>query len=236
VIAGVVGDSGTCSLTATIDGTIAGDGTEIGFTEEVAIGEVTELAIPGSELEEGAHRLHLFCGDDDAVGRASLTYYLGDLDAPEGFALAVGEARVSASWTHGDDENIVSYELLFSETEFVDGDEPTGANSDASQSSPLAVASPAAAGETVSEEVLLLVNGASYFFAVAAVDIRGNRGPISDVILATPNVTGGIAALTGDRGCACDYPADGAPSRPSALLTLPLMLLALVRRRRPGVR
>jgi len=236
IVAGEVGDSGTCSLTGTVDGTIAGDGAEIGFTEEVSLGEATVLLIPGSDLEEGGHRLHLFCGDEDAVGRASLTYYLGDLDAPEGFALVAGEARVTASWTHGDDENIASYELLFSETEFVEGDEPTGANSDASQTSPLPVAVPIAAGDTVSEEVFLLVNGSTYYFAVAAVDIEGNRGPISEVIVATPNVTGGIAALSGDRGCSCEYPSDGTPKSPPVLLTFSLMLLVLVRRHRHGVR
>ena len=237
LIAGRTGDSGTCALSATIDGTLAGDGTAVTLEQEVELGVSTEVLVPGAELEAGAHRLHLFCGAEGALGRASLNYYLGDLDAPEDFDLDVGEGTITVIWTDNDDENVTGYDVLFSETAFVEGEEPTGSNADGTITSPAEVASPETIGEeTVTLELSSLTNGGTYYVAVAAVDGEGNRGPITEVKTGTPNITGGLLALTGDPGCSCEYPASGARNHPMALLTLSLMLGALVRRRRPGVR
>jgi MYXO-CTERM domain-containing protein len=237
VMAGRTGESGTCTLSATIDGTIAGTGTAVSLDEELTLGVATDVAIDGADLELGSHRLHLFCGTGDAVGRASFLYYVGDLDAPSDFTLVAGDSSITATWKDNDDEAVASYDLMFSEEPFVDGAQPTGSNSDGTLTSPITVVAPTATvgEETLTEVIDSLENGTTYYVAVTALDAEGNRGPFSEVKTATPAVTGGVAALTGDSGCSCEYPADGARHRPSALTLLPLTLLALIRRRRPGV-
>jgi len=232
------GDGGSCTLSATIDGTIAGDGTAVSLDEdEVLLGATTTVSIPADSLESGTHRLHLFCGSGAEVGRASLTYYLGELEAPQGFTVSVGEGTAIASWTDNDDESVITYDLLFGTVAFEDGDDPGGTNADGTVTSPISVDAPTdSIGEaTITHEVANLVNGTTYYFAVAAVDGDGTRGPYSTVVAATPNVTGGIAALSGDPGCTCAYAAREPGSGRAALLPLSFLLLALVRRRRPGV-
>ncbi len=236
LVTGAPATSGTCTLSATIDGTIAGDGTPLTLAEtESTLGATTTVTIPGSDLDLGSHRLHIFCGDGTANGRASLAYYVGDLEAPSEFIVIASEGGVTVSWKDNDDEAVVSYDVLFSETSFSEGDEPVGSNSDGTQTSPLSVAAPSETigQETLTQEITSLTNGTTYYFAVAAVDGGGSRGPYTEVLSATPNVTGGVAAITGDPGCTCAYPAAGGYGR-SALLP-PLLLLAARRRRRPGV-
>ncbi|MCO4772746.1 MAG: hypothetical protein KDA24_22130, partial [Deltaproteobacteria bacterium] len=237
LVAGAPATSGTCALSATVGGTIAGDGTAATLDlDEAELGATTVVTIAADALEEGASRVHLFCGDEGAQGRASFSYYLGDLEAPESFTVVAANGRVTASWMDNDDEAVVSYDLLFSTTAFSDGDVPTESNSDNSVTSPHSVSAPDTIGEeTVTVEVDSLVNGTTYYFAVAAVDGEGSRGPYSEIAATTPNVTGGVAALTGDPGCTCAYPASGGGGR-AAFALLPLMLLAALRRRRTGVR
>ena len=236
LVTGAPATSGTCTLSATIDGTIAGDGTPLTLAEtESTLGATTTVTIPGGDLEPGSHRLHVFCGDGIADGRASLGYYVGDLEAPSEFSVTASEGRVTVSWLDNDDEAVASYDVLFSETSFSDGDEPVGSNTDGTQTSPLSVPAPSdtVGEETLTQEITSLTNGTTYYFAVAAVDGGGSRGPYTEVLPATPNVTGGVAAITGDPGCTCAYPAAGGSGRP--VLLLPLLLLAARRRRRPGV-
>ena len=225
--AGVSGDSGTCTWTATLDGTIAGDGTALSATGDATLGESTTATIPADELDTGSHRVFLFCDAGDGVSRASVTYYQGDLPEIADVAATAGDARVVVTWTEPEDEeDVAGYEILFDTTTFAEGDEPSGSNADGTITSPISVEL-----GTASFEVTGLANGSAYTFAVVAVDSDGNRGPLGTLAEAFPQVTGGIAALAGDPGCTCDYPA---PTGRPALAFLVLPLLALIRRRRSG--
>ncbi len=231
--AGSTTDSGTCTWNLILDGTVALDGTLLADTGEATLGEATTVTIEGTELTAGNHRIFVSCMDADGdVGRGSFAYYMGELEAPANFALGAADGRVILSWTDADDENVASYVVHFSDADFSAGSTPTTTTTDGNTASGYTVALPTTAGSTVSSELDPLANGTTYYFAVAAVDADGAEGPRTDVLSATPGVTGGVAALTGDKGCTCNTSSlTGRPRIGALLLVLGLPLLGLVRRR-----
>ena len=228
--AGGVTDSGTCTYEVILDGTIALEGTLLTPTGEATLGESTTFTIDGADLTAGNHRVFVVCGDAEGDrGRASFTYYMGELEAPSDFNLTPADGRVEVSWTDSNDENVDHYVVYFSDVEFGVGDTPTTTTTDGNTTSGYSVALPTTLGDTVTSEVSPLANDTTYWFAVAAVDAEGSEGPRTDVLSATPGATGGVAALTGDPGCTCNT---SSPTRsPLLLFVLGLPLLALARRR-----
>ena len=231
--AGSADDSGTCTWNVVLDGTITLEGTLLDVTGEATYGEATTITVEGTALTAGNHRLFVVCTDDDGDrGRASFTYYMGDLTAPADFALAPADGRVIVSWTDADDANVDHYIVHFSDASFGTGATPTTTTTDGNTASGFTVALPTTLGSSVSTEVSPLANDTTYWFAVAAVDADGSEGPRTEVLSTTPGVTGGVAAITGDPGCTCDTSSlTGRPRSVALLLVLGLPLFALARRR-----
>ena len=231
-------EEGTCTWNLVLDGTITLQGTLLEATGDAILGEATTITVPGTELIAGNHRVFVVCTDADGDrGRASFPYYMGDLSAPADFAVQPADARVLVSWTDADDENVDHYVVHFSDSEFAVGTTPTSTTTDGNTASGFSVALPTTLGATVSTEVSPLANDTTYWFAVAAVDADGAEGPRTQVLSATPGVTGGVAAITGDPGCSCNTssPTPG-PRGVALLLALGLPLFALARRRPRGIR
>jgi hypothetical protein len=246
--------AGSCDYSFVLDGDITGSGTAIeGASGTLAVGEDGNQLLSGSDLLPGAHRVFVFCEDDDGdVGRASFSYYKGYLDAPTSFRLTPGDQQVRVHWDTIDSEEIDHYLVYFDSASFTELDLPSGCNVDASLCSPLAVSQPSVVadlgdddasgddddsavpiGVPLSVIVAQLTNGQPWYFAVAAVDVDGNIGPRTEVLSATPSVTGGAAALAGDSGgCTCESSLVNRGSSVVPVLLFAFFLLASLRRRR----
>ena len=238
-------EADVCDYSMSIDGDITGGGTVIEGVEGQATHAVENVeTLAGEDLEAGAHRLWIYCEDDDGdFGRVSFPFEYSGLAAPAGFALDPEDREVTASWSH--DGSSTGYVLYFSDATFAASEAPVFCNGDASQCSPYVVTvssagddddsagddddsagddddsadSSYAAGDTISVTIDQLTNGTPYYFALAALDSQSSEGPRTDVLSATPSVLGGAAALAGDTGgCTCN-------SSRSAGHTLPILLL-----------
>jgi MYXO-CTERM domain-containing protein len=195
----------------------------------------------------------VLCDDEDGdSARASFTYYKGYLAAPTNFTVTPGDAVVTAGWETIDSADVDHYLLYFDSESFGVADSPTACNADISFCSPVVVPQPGddsgdddSAGDDDDSAIPIgpphsvlidqLENGQPWYFAVAAVDADGNVGPRTDVLSATPSVTGGAAALAGDSGgCTCESSLvpGGSDILPALLLVL-FALAPLHRRRRP---
>jgi len=230
---------GTCDYEGVLDATIAGGGTAIsGLTGTATHGEQVDVSISGASLSSGSHRVWLFCTDFFGdTGRASFAYYKGGLTAPTGFSASRGNGQVSLTWTASDDTSVASYRVYFSDTEFTDADTPTTCNSDGTDCSGFTVDADESAGDDddsaettdgdFSRIITNLTNGQTYWFALSAVDIDGNESARTEVLSATPTVSGGAAALAGEpQGCSCTH----APAAPTGLLLLGLLGILRLRR------
>ena len=246
--------AGSCAYSFVLEGDIAGSGTPIvGASGTIALGEVGNEVLSGADLLPGTRRVFVFCEDSEGdVGRASFTYYKGYLAVPSNFSATPGDQEVRVRWDTIDSEEVSHYLVYFDSETFTDLDQPDGCNADLSQCSPFVVVQPdvdlsLGDDDTVGDDddsavpiglpfsVLIeqLANAQPWYFALAAVDLDGNIGPRTEVLSATPSVTGGAAALAGDSGgCTCEssFVERGVAATP--MLLFAFLLLATQRRRR----
>ena len=206
--------------------------------------------------------MFLICRDVEGdAGRASFTYYKGYLAAPTNFTATPGDAQVVTRWNTINSSDVDHYLVYFDSQTFTAADTPTACNADLSLCSPVVVEQPdgdlgtgdddsagddddaSGAGDDDDSAVPIglpystvidqLANRQAWYFAVAAVDSQGNVGPRTAVLSATPSVTGGAAALSGDSGgCTCESSLVIRRSRTALALLVLLALVPLQRRRR----
>jgi MYXO-CTERM domain-containing protein len=237
-------DGGTCDYRLALGADIAGGGTDIaGASGTAEHAQQVQVTLDGAALSSGSQRVWLFCEDlFGEVGRASFTYYKGGLTAPTSFSAARGNASVTLSWDGLDDSTVASYRVYFSDAEFTDEDTPDFCDSASIDCSGFDVAADEATGDdddsaddstTVtdfSRTISNLINGQTYWFSVAAVDVDGNLGSRTAVLSATPTAAGGAASLAGEPlGCSCS----SAPAAPASLLLLALLGILRLRRNTP---
>ena len=245
--------AGSCEYSFVFEGDIAASGDPIdGASGTLAVGAVGSEVISGADLLPGNHRIFVFCEDAEGdVGRASFTYSKGYLAAPTSFSATPGDEQVLVRWDTIDSEEMDHYLVYFDSEAFTELDQPSACNADVSLCSPVMISQPDvdlslgdddASGDDDDSAVPIglpfstvidqLTNGQPWYFALAAVDTDGNIGPRTEVISATPSVTGGAAALAGDSGgCTCE--SSLVLNRGSAvpMLLFAFFSLALLRRR-----
>jgi len=246
-------ETDVCDYTLAIDGDITGGGTTVeGVEGQASHGTEVVETLAAEDLAAGVHRLWIYCVDAEGdIGRASFPYEYSGLAAPSGFSLDPNDSEVVVSWTH--DGTSSGYRLRFSDASFVASDDPSFCNADSSWCSPYELSVSNAgddddsaedgddddsagdvteAGETLSVTIDQLVNGTQHYFSLVALDSAATEGPSTAVLYATPNVTGGAAAVAGDiGGCSCN---SSAPSRANLPVLLLLGLFLCLSRRTRG--
>lgn len=152
-----------------------------------------------------------------------------------------GDEQIVLSWSGVDDEDLGSYRIYISTTEFSSSDYATGGPTFDGQDDLTAidgwdsavgafVISDKAPGEDVSVNLNPLTNGTTYYLGVRAVDTGDQEGKMSRVVSAKPQKTYTLVERTGDDGGMC-----GTTGRVSALGALVAGLFVLGRRRRVGL-
>jgi hypothetical protein len=255
-VATLADDGDSCDWEVLAGGGITGDGEAIeGVSGTAESGESVAVTLSGEQLPAGSGRVFVFCADVDGDrGRASFAYYKGDLSAPSGFSVQAGSGHVVVSWDGLSGAEVDVYRLWFDDASFGSSEEPDACNGDSQICSPYELDSEQTVSsgdddsadddddttvidvESFEVDVDELENGTTYYFAVAAVDRDGSEGPRTEVLAATPSVTGGAAALAGDEGgcgCANAGARGGAPSGQLALALAALLALPVFRRSAP---
>lgn len=210
------------------EGTVVAEGSIEADTETVATFDVD------STYEEGSNTLRVVVTSDDDLAGHDETSLTVD-NPPSRVSLPAdgvgfGNRQITISFDGVDDEDLASYVVYISTTDFERADYGSaGPEFDGYDDieAPLSVA--ATAGTAMRLTVSPLTNGTTYYVAVRAVDDGGQEGSMSNVQSATPRETVGAAGLAGEAGGFCGTPL------PATLLMAGVAALAAASRRRAGV-
>lgn len=241
-----VGSEDTFTVTFTVESDCSWDlRLESGIDEDGGTSLQTGSALADQEIEvaleasilsrEGANRLSVFVTNPSTldVGVDSATITLDTLpEVVTGIAVSPGDARLVASWTSSDEEDIDKYIVYVSDAAFT-SDTTTLPAITVTDADGNTIEYPAevAAGDPSSAhsaELLGLTNGTTYWVAVQAIDAAGNEGGLSDVVSGTPELACGLVECYGDSGCTCS----STPAEPLHLAWILLAAVGLVARRR----
>jgi VCBS repeat-containing protein len=214
------------------DGTLLVD--ESGATSgEATAGETVSVTIPydanSAAFLEGANDLWIFVDASSFRGRRATSVTV-DTPPPDVVARStgVGNEKVYVNFDRLTVNDMASYNI------YVD----TDAAAVLTKTEVAASVAQPSSGSEVTGEAGGLQNGTTYFIAVEAVDAAGNKSdhrtstlPDGAALAATPVMTGGPAAFSGEKGCALAQGGGG-----NAFLALgfvvPLAILLSVRRSR----
>jgi hypothetical protein len=248
--AAIAGQEVTVSFTSDDDGSweLLLGGTEYGDGESLASGscEAGVESSAGFEVdsafEEGDNLLWLLVTSSAGTGhdrgvvnvdnppsRVALVY---DSDTGVGF----GDSQITVAFEGIDDEDLASYTIYVSTTEFFADDFPEGTSGGpacegvkkADEDIPLEVTG-IAPGESVSRTISPLTNDVTYYVGVRAIDAGGQESAMSNVVSVTPLPTIGAAELAGETGGYCGT------RTPWGFAAIGLAGLLIPRRRRGAV-
>ena len=199
-----------------MEGTLLAEGTASADTATLADVTVSE------DFSEGMNRLYVVVDDGSNSGYDSV---LVDVNNPPSVVLldeesvGFGDGELVLSFEGIVDEDLVRYDIYYSEVAFTAEEYETGGP----ETSMELEASP---GEAVSTQITGLVNGSTYYVGIRAVDDSGKEGAMSEVIAATPEPAVGAAQLAGETGGCTGFSAT--QRNPVAAASLPFMLLLLL--------
>jgi hypothetical protein len=235
---GIEGDEVILEFTADTDGEWTlylgnpDEGGEEIDTGDVEADESVELSITiDSSYGEGENLLWVVVEDSDGLEGHDATSITVD-NPPEKVSLTessvgFGNQQITVSFEGIDDEDLESYQVYISITDFDPDDyESGGPDFDGWDDIDAPFEISASPGETVIYTISPLTNRRTYYVAVRAVDSSGLEGPMSDVVEAMPLPTVGAAALSGEEGGLC-----GSPLPASGLLAFFGGLAVALRRR-----
>ncbi len=213
----VSGDEITVSFSADVDGTwelylgggVDGDGDLLSSGDCSVDATVAATFTVDDSFAEASNQLWLLVTSGGLEGhdRVSLT-----VDNPPSKVqlqdgdVGFGNQQISIGYDGIEDEDLASYTIFVTVTEFSADDWETGGpdfdgDDEVEEDLPLSIT--AEAGNHVSVTVQPLTNGVTYYVAVRAYDEGGQEGEMSNVVTATPQDTIGAAELAGETGGYC---------------------------------
>jgi hypothetical protein len=230
---GVVGEGETLSLDFVSDK--AGDweirldsesGTVLGSGELEADTSVQAEVSVTEDFVEGDNRLVVLVDDGSHVGHDSTVVEANNPPAVvllDESSVGFGDGEIVLNFDGISDEDLVRYDIYYSEVAYSAEEYPTGGPESVQEVS-------AEPGAAVSVKIADLVNGTTYYVSVRAVDTSGKEGAMSAVVSVTPEPAVGAAQLAGEPGGCTGLSATGRERLPAGVFSL--MICLLFRRRK----
>lgn len=230
---GVVAGGESISLSFVAD--LAGDwdvylnddgGTLLASGELSADTSVEVEVVVTEDFVEGDNRLFVVVDDGANEGHDSIVAEANNPPATvllDEDSVGFGDGEIVLSFEGVSDEDLVQYDVYYSDASFSGQDYASGGPETVMQIQ-------AEPGEAVSAKISGLVNGTTYYVGVRAVDASGKEGLMSDVISVTPEPAVGAAQLAGEKGGCTGLSSSRRDALPPA--AFPLMLCLLFRRRK----